>query len=246
MNKNIIDEFLKRPIAFHPIVAQAFGSIKLGILWCQLNYWKNKTKDPDGWIYKTQEDMYEETAMSRKNTDTARELGEKIGVLECKRMGKTGVVHYRINFERSIEIFQKFIASKEKQPALFHVKQVTKNTADIEYLSKIPPEDMAELCQKNSVSQQFVIKRAEDVINYCERKGKTYRDYKAALRSFIVSHLEDHPEEKQRYTRPEQKKEEKNEEDPRMKRTPDEQARINKAMATMKESLKNNFAVKKS
>jgi hypothetical protein len=52
----------------------------------------------------------------------------------------------------------------------------------------LPVDDVKEMAQKYSVSEEFVKARAEDVIDYCEAKGKTYRDYKAALRNFIKSH----------------------------------------------------------
>jgi len=102
--KTIISEFLKRPIAYQPIVAKAFGSVKLAILWCQLYYWSDKTKNKEKWIYKTREDLYDETGLSRKELETARKIGEKLGVLESKRMEQPCTVHFRINVDKACEI----------------------------------------------------------------------------------------------------------------------------------------------
>ena len=72
----MIEELLKRPIAYNPIVAKAFGSVKLGILWSQIYYWTDKTKDPDGWIYKTQNEVFDETGLSRREQETAQDRRE--------------------------------------------------------------------------------------------------------------------------------------------------------------------------
>ncbi len=240
MNKNIISEFLKRPIAFHPISAKAFGSVKLAILWSQIYYWTDKTKNPDGWIYKTREDIYDEVGLSRTEQETARELGEKIGVLESQRIGKGGIMHYRIGFERSIDIIEKFIAGLEKQPVLFQVKQPQKSTASIKYLSDIPADDIKELCEKFMVNEKFIKARAEDIINYCESKGKDYRNYKAALRNFIIIRLEKHPEEKKRPSISV-----KAEEDPRTNRTPEEQKKINSKLDKIRAELQDKLILKK-
>lgn len=100
----------ERPIAYMPPIAKAFGSIKLAVLWSQIYYWSDKTKDPDGWVYKSMPDIFEETALSRKELDTARRDGAKLGVLESQPMGPKNIVHYRIDFEKSKEILEKYFA----------------------------------------------------------------------------------------------------------------------------------------
>jgi len=112
MKQTIITELLKRPVAYNAIVAKAVGSVKLGILWSQLYYWHDKTKDPDGWIYKTQKDIYEETGLSRKEQETARGIGKKLGVLEEKIAGQPATVHFRIDLLKAQDIIEEYF---EKQ-----------------------------------------------------------------------------------------------------------------------------------
>jgi hypothetical protein len=121
--KNTDREFLKRSIAFHPFIARAFDSINLAILWQQIYYWTDKGHDPDGWIYKTQIDITEETGLSRKNQETTRKLGEKLGVLESKRMGVQGVVHFRIDLEKAYEIIDKYAEKNPSKKPLFRIKE---------------------------------------------------------------------------------------------------------------------------
>lgn len=72
--------------------------------------------------------------------------------------------------------------SKEKKYTLSNSKK------SISYLKEIPEQDMKELCDKFKVDSVFVKARADDVIDYCESKGKKYKNYLATLRNFIKSH----------------------------------------------------------
>jgi len=185
---NTIRELLKRPIAYQPIVAKAFDSVTLAILWCQFYYWSDKTNDPDGWVYKTRQDIFDETGLGRKQQETAREKGAILGVLESQRRGPMGIVHFRINFDKAFEIIEEYAENnkekiqEEKQP------KVERRTGSMEWLKAIPQDEMQELCLKYRVSEAFIKARAVDVIDYCQAHGKKYADYKAALRNFIKSH----------------------------------------------------------
>lgn len=190
MRRNtLIAEFFTRPIAYHPIVAKAFGSVNLGILWSQLFYWSDKTKDAEGWIYKTQKDLYDETALSRREQDTARKIGRELGVLEEKLAGNPATLHFRVNLDAAIGAVEKFLESTEDaQPR----QRKEKATGTIDWLNKIPDEDISDMSAKYGVDRAFVLARADDVLTYCGAKGKTYRDYRLALCNFIKSHKARH------------------------------------------------------
>ena len=111
---NLIHELLNRPIAYHAIIAKAFDSVTLAVLWSQLYYWSDKTNDPDGWIYKTREDIFNETGLSRKQQETARRIGTELGVLQDERRGEKGIVHFRIDIDRSIELLDKYVKANPK------------------------------------------------------------------------------------------------------------------------------------
>ncbi len=182
----ILTEFLKRPVAYQPMIAKAFGSVKLGIFWSQLYYWHDKGSDTEGWIYKTQQEIFEETGLSRKEQETARKIGLGLGVLEEKLAGQPATVHYRIDVEKAMVVIEEFI-SKQFQGQLPMIKEKVKVTSNIAYLKDLPTIDIIELVARYEVPEAFVRARAEDVIDYCEAKGKVYKDYKAALRNFIKS-----------------------------------------------------------
>ena len=88
---------LGRVIAFYPGLKRITGSTNASILLCQLLYWTDKTRD-DGWIYKTADEIEEETGLTYHEQKSAREiLVENLGVVEeeFKRLDHTS--RYRVN-----------------------------------------------------------------------------------------------------------------------------------------------------
>jgi len=61
-----------RPIAYHAMLAKAVGSANAGIFLSQFLYWTPRAHDKQGWVYKTQDDIYEETALTRYEQESAR------------------------------------------------------------------------------------------------------------------------------------------------------------------------------
>jgi hypothetical protein len=86
-----------RPIAYHPVIAKALKSVTAGVFLSQFLYWTPRTKDPHGWIYKTQADIYEETSLTRREQETARRILRDKGVLEEKKAGVPCRLYFRVN-----------------------------------------------------------------------------------------------------------------------------------------------------
>lgn len=246
--ESIIGQFFKRPIAYHPIIAKAFDSVKLGIFWSQLYYWHDKGSDQDGWIYKTRTEIYDETGLSRKEQETARKLGLKLGIIEEKLSGRPATLHFKIDIDRAFEIVESYIESQNT--GQLKIKEVLdKPTNTIAYLKDLPKQDIQELSDRYIVSEKFIRERADDVIDYCESHGKHYSNYKAALRNFIKSHLKSNPEERQnmiRKKREEAEELQRQQESEKFKnRTSEEQARINKKLDMIRSGLANKVTIKK-
>ena len=64
-------------------------------------------------------------------------------------------------------------------------------------LHSITPDDIVEIAAHYKVSNGFVSYQYECLINYCESKGKLYKDYKAALRNFVIRSLGQMAQDKQ-------------------------------------------------
>jgi len=86
-----------RPIAYHPILAKAVGSVNAGIFLSQLLYWTPRAHDQSGWIYKTQDEIYEETALGRREQETARRILRDKLVLQEKKAGVPSRLFFRVD-----------------------------------------------------------------------------------------------------------------------------------------------------
>ena len=88
-----------RPIAFHRALVEMTGGVKPALMLGQLIYWSKRTKDTDGWVYKTQKEWEEETGLTRREQDTARKLLKERGIIQEKLAKSPARIHYRINPE---------------------------------------------------------------------------------------------------------------------------------------------------
>lgn len=96
-----------RLISFNPDLAKALSSIKASLFLNQLLYWWKKGRDPE-WIYKTIEEMKEETTLSREEQDGAIRICKKFKLIE---VGHTKGIppkrNFKINIEKIAEFLQK-------------------------------------------------------------------------------------------------------------------------------------------
>jgi hypothetical protein len=87
-----------RPVAYHKLLAIAGGSVGAGVFLSQLIYWTDKSKDPDGWIYKTLDDWWCETALGRYELKTIRNTLVSRTLIEEKLCGVPARLHYKIDW----------------------------------------------------------------------------------------------------------------------------------------------------
>ncbi len=90
---------LDRPIAYHRVFAEIGGSVTAGVFLSQAVYWSQRTKDSDGWFWKTQKEWFEETYLKRREQEAARRELRAIGVLEEKKKGTPAKLYFKINLE---------------------------------------------------------------------------------------------------------------------------------------------------
>jgi hypothetical protein len=90
---------LDRPIAFHRCFVTITGSITAALMLSQAMYWSKRSKDPEGWFYKTAEEWTEETGMVRSEVENARKRLKIAGFITEKRKGSPARLFYRVNAE---------------------------------------------------------------------------------------------------------------------------------------------------
>lgn len=96
--------FVGKPIAYYPQFAKVVGSVNAVIFMCQFLYWNGKQSDSGGWIYKTAEEIREETGLSYKEQKNARKVLKELGILEEKRVGMPARLYYKFNWQKLEEL----------------------------------------------------------------------------------------------------------------------------------------------
>ena len=89
-----------RPIAYYPKLAKPLGSVNAAILFGHFFYWHDKTENPLG-VYRTAEEIEDETGLSVQEQRTARSKLKERGVLiETEKR-----IEHRIYFKLDLNAF---------------------------------------------------------------------------------------------------------------------------------------------
>jgi hypothetical protein len=125
-----LSEFLAeigRPVAYYPSLAKMLGSVKASIMLCQLSYWNGRQTDNENWIFKTIEEMYEETGLSRNEQDNAIKALKSKGILEVKVKGLPARRYFQINQDKLEEIWKNWLTEKKTQDCCIPANKFAEN-----------------------------------------------------------------------------------------------------------------------
>jgi hypothetical protein len=132
---------MKKPIAFYPELAIELGDISSAIYYQQIYYWSDKGGREDGFIYKTKNEIQEETTLTREQQDRIRKKLVETGWLEVKTINAKGhpTIHYKPLKEISISVNSgkptiPIVGNPLYQQCETHVsitESTTENTTDI-------------------------------------------------------------------------------------------------------------------
>ena len=112
MSVKLLRALLQRPVAFSPILARIAQSATAGLFMSQALYWSERTDHPDGWFYKSRREWYDETMLTRREQETARERWRDLGVLSEHRHGVPPVLHYRVNHDVLLSLVTRYISGE--------------------------------------------------------------------------------------------------------------------------------------
>lgn len=96
---------LGRTVAYYPNMVKHFKSVTATVLFCQLFYWHDKAHSELG-IYKTTEEITEETGLSYKEQLTARKHLIALNVLIETPKRLEHKIYYKINLDRVNELLE--------------------------------------------------------------------------------------------------------------------------------------------
>lgn len=86
-----------RPIAFNRDLVGLGIKVNGALFLSQALYWSRRTKDPDGWFYKTIEEWEEETGLTREEQSTVKNRLQEIGVLTIEKRGLPARNYFLVN-----------------------------------------------------------------------------------------------------------------------------------------------------
>jgi hypothetical protein len=86
---------LGRPVIFYPALAQRIG-IKEAIVLAQFVYWTPRSKNEQGWIYKSAFDLEEETSLTYKEQCRVRKTLRKLGLIQERLSREEHRLYFRV------------------------------------------------------------------------------------------------------------------------------------------------------
>ncbi|HFX6336359.1 DNA-binding protein [Acinetobacter nosocomialis] len=95
----LIEAMNEQPIAFNKHYVFLGCGINGALMLSQLVYWTSRTKDSEGWIFKTHHEWNQETGLTRREQDTARATLKSLKFISEKKMGVPCRVYYRVERE---------------------------------------------------------------------------------------------------------------------------------------------------
>ncbi|MDV8155226.1 DNA-binding protein [Acinetobacter bereziniae] len=95
----LIEAMNDQPIAFNKHYVFIGCGINGALMLSQLVYWTARTKNSDGWIYKTHHEWTQETGLTRREQETARHTLKKLGFLTEIKKGVPCKVYFKVERE---------------------------------------------------------------------------------------------------------------------------------------------------
>lgn len=182
-------ENVGRPVAYYPDLRLITGSTTATILLCQFIYWRGKESDPDGWLYKSIEDIEEETGLSKNEQKTARNKLKTAKLLEEYYARLDHQLWFRVDLDRINELWGKLKPNfpESYNPAFgkvtfpFSLNSNTENTQEItssEIIKRIELKMNNDLSVRNAVYE---------LCNELREKGYIItKKHETAIRDFFL------------------------------------------------------------
>ena len=123
-----------RPIAYYPKLAKPLGGVNAAILFGHFFYWHDKTENPLG-VYRTAEEIEDETGLSVQEQRTARSKLRERGVLiETEKR-----IEHRIYYKLDLDAFDDLMlqhSGSEESTAVIRTEDLTE---DLTVNTPLPP-----------------------------------------------------------------------------------------------------------
>lgn len=121
----LVDTLNERPIAFNKHYVDLGCGITGALMLSQLVYWTKKTNNVNGWIYKTGIEWTNETGLSRREQETARNKLKELGFITEHKHGVPCKVFFKVEYE---VLYQALINLAQEKPCAKRTNKTAQNS----------------------------------------------------------------------------------------------------------------------
>jgi hypothetical protein len=102
--QKIKDMLPNRVVGYSPDLARVVGGATTGLFLSQLLFLSDKGANPDGWVYKSEQEMGKETGLTKREQQTARRKLLALGVIVIMRGGWKNTYHFKVIWEKLYQV----------------------------------------------------------------------------------------------------------------------------------------------
>jgi transcription initiation factor IIE alpha subunit len=102
--QQVKDMLPNRVVGYSPDLARIVGGATIGLFLSQLLFLSDKGANPEGWVYKSEQEMGKETGLSKREQQTARRKLLSLGVIVIMRGGWKNTYHFKIIWEKLYQV----------------------------------------------------------------------------------------------------------------------------------------------
>jgi hypothetical protein len=142
--QTVKDMLPNRVVAYSPDLAKAVGGATIGLFLSQLLFLSDKGANPEGWVYKSEAEMGQETGLTKREQQTARRKLLALGVIAIMRGGWKNTYHFKVIWEKLYQV----IAGSQRAQAV--------STEKDERAQNVPTEPIQNVSTQPAQWQQNV------------------------------------------------------------------------------------------
>jgi hypothetical protein len=102
--QKVKDMLPNRVIGYSPDLARIVGGATTGLFLSQLLFLSDKGANPEGWVYKSEQEMGKETGLTKREQQTARRKLLSLGVITIMRGGWKNTYHFKVIWEKLYQV----------------------------------------------------------------------------------------------------------------------------------------------
>jgi hypothetical protein len=137
--QKIKDMLPNRVVGYSPDLARMVGGATTGLFLSQLLFLSDKGANPEGWVYKSEQEMGKETGLSKREQQTARRKLLSLGVIVIMRGGWKNTYHFKVIWEK---LYQVIAGIQRPQTVPTEKSEPVQNvsTESVQNVATQPPE----------------------------------------------------------------------------------------------------------